>query len=161
MTVEESQLVDQHRSQSETLSADQSSGGNLPVHLEDGLEMLVEVLVGHGAQLVEDASDFDAIIGVRVSSSFGGDHKPLGALACLPDVGRVVVDVSESTKRASCGNSSMRCRATSLSAVLAGVSLAQSGIQTSQSAMAKCSFHPYTHPCQPLLVQAASVSMDV
>ena len=95
MTVEESQLVDQHRSQSETLSADQSSGGNLPVHLEDGLEMLVEVLVGHGAQLVEDASDFDAIIGVRVSSSFGGDHKPLGALACLPDVGRVVVDVSE------------------------------------------------------------------
>src|SRR5215218_376664 len=95
MTVEQSQLVDQHRSQSETLSVDQSSGGNLPVHLEDGLEMLVEVLVSHAAQLVEDASDFDASIGVRVSSSFGGDQKPLGALACLPDVGRVVVDVSE------------------------------------------------------------------
>src|SRR5829696_4167624 len=95
MTVEQSQLVDQHRSQSETLSVDQSSGGNLPVHLEDGLEMLVEVLVSHAAQLVEDASDFDASIGVRGSSSFGGDQKPLGALACLPDVGRVVVDVSE------------------------------------------------------------------
>src|SRR3954470_4700758 len=95
MAVEQSQLVNEHRSKSETLGVDQSLGGNLPVHLEDGLEMLVEVLVGHAAQLVEDASDFDAIIGVRVSSSFGGDQKPLGAFACLPDVGRVVVDVSE------------------------------------------------------------------
>jgi hypothetical protein len=31
------------------------------VHLEDGLEMLIEVLVSHAAQLVEDAPDFDAI----------------------------------------------------------------------------------------------------
>ena len=71
MAVEQSQLVDQHRSQSETLGVDESSGGNLSVHLEDGLEMLIEVLVGHAAQLVEDAPDFDAIIGVRVGSSFG------------------------------------------------------------------------------------------
>jgi hypothetical protein len=72
------------------------------VHLEDGLEMLIEVLVGHGAQLVEDASDFDASIGVRVSSSLGGDQKPLLVAmveACLPDVGRVVVDVSEHEAR--------------------------------------------------------------
>jgi hypothetical protein len=48
-----------------------------------------------------------------------------------------------------------------LSAVLAGVSLAASGIQTSQTQMARCSFHPYTHPCQPLLVHSASVSIDV
>jgi hypothetical protein len=34
------------------------------VHFEDGLEMLVEVLVGHAAQLVKDSPDFDAIIGV-------------------------------------------------------------------------------------------------
>src|SRR5215207_3467982 len=95
MAVEESQLVDQHRSQGETLSVDQSSGGNLPVHLEDGLEMFIEVLIGHAAQLVEDASDFHPRIGVRVSSSFGGDQKPLGAFACLPDIGSVVVDVSE------------------------------------------------------------------
>src|SRR5215210_9466793 len=95
MAVEESQLVDKNRSKSETLGVDQSSGGNLPVHLEDGFEVLVEVLVSHAAQLVEDAPDFDAIIGVRVSSSSGGDQKPLGALAGLPDVGSVVVNVSE------------------------------------------------------------------
>jgi hypothetical protein len=64
MAVQESQLVDQHRSQSETLGVDPALGGNLPVHLEDGLEMLIEVLVGHGAQLVEDASDFHAISSV-------------------------------------------------------------------------------------------------
>src|SRR5918994_4298955 len=69
--------------------------------------------------------------------------------------------MSPSTKRASSGNSSIRCGATSLSAVLAGVSLAASGIQTSQTAMARCSFQPYTQPCQPDLVQWASVSIEL
>src|SRR5215213_659760 len=97
MTVEQSQLVDQHRSKGETLGVDQPSCGHLSVHLEDGLEMLIEVLVGHAAQLVEDAPDFDAIVGVRVSSSFSGNQEPLlgASEACLSDVGRVVVDVSE------------------------------------------------------------------
>jgi hypothetical protein len=49
MAVEQSQLVDEQRPKSETLGFDQSSGGNLPVHFEDGLEKLVEVLVGHAA----------------------------------------------------------------------------------------------------------------
>src|SRR5829696_4332339 len=97
MTVEQSQLVDQHRSEGETLGVDQPSCGHLSVHLEDGLEMLIEVLVGHAAQLVEDAPDFDAIVGVRVTSSFSGNQEPLlgASEACLSDVGRVVVDVSE------------------------------------------------------------------
>src|SRR4029453_1301508 len=43
----------------------------------------------------EDTSDFDAIVGVRVSSSFGCDQEPLGALAGLSEVGGVVVNVSE------------------------------------------------------------------
>jgi hypothetical protein len=41
MTVEQSQLVDQHRSEGETLGVDQPSCGHLSVHLEDGLEMLI------------------------------------------------------------------------------------------------------------------------
>jgi hypothetical protein len=41
MAVEQSQLVDKHRSKSETLGVDQSSGRNLSVHLEDSLEMLI------------------------------------------------------------------------------------------------------------------------
>src|SRR5215204_4156656 len=96
MTVKDCQLVDQHRSKSETLGVDRSSCGNLSVQLEDGLEVLIEVLVGHAAQFVEDASDFDPSIGVWVRSSFGSDQKPLlGALAGLSDVGCVVVNVSQ------------------------------------------------------------------
>src|SRR5918994_3326854 len=99
MAVEQSQLVDQHRSKSESCCVDEPSGGDLPVQLEDGLEMLVEVLVGHAAQLVEDAPDFDAIVGVRVSPSFSGNQKPLPFSAMVAagfsDVGGVVVDVSE------------------------------------------------------------------
>ena len=66
--------------------------GTARAHLEDGLEMLIEVLVGHAAQLVEDASDFYAIVGMRVSSPFGSDQEPLlGASQAFPsDVGRVV-----------------------------------------------------------------------
>src|SRR5919112_2779173 len=69
--------------------------------------------------------------------------------------------MSPSTKCACAGNRSIKYGATKLSAVLAGVSLQQSGIQTSQTQMARCSFHPYTHPCQPDLVQPASVSMEL
>src|SRR5215210_6321307 len=95
MAVEQSQLVDEHRSQSETRSVRFALCGNRSVYVEDGLEVLVEVLIGHAAQLVKDPPDFDPIIGVRVSSSSGGNQKPLGAFACLPDVGCVVVNVSE------------------------------------------------------------------
>jgi hypothetical protein len=84
MAVEQSQLVDKNGSKSEPLGVDEPSGGNLSVQLEDGLEMLVKVLVGHAAQLVEDASDFDASIGVRVSPSFGGDQEPLPLGAMVP-----------------------------------------------------------------------------
>ena len=46
MTVEQSQLVDEHRPKSEACGVDSALGGNLLVYLEDALEMLVEVLVG-------------------------------------------------------------------------------------------------------------------
>ena len=54
MTVEQSQLVDQHCPKSEAGRVNPALGGHLPVHLEDGLEMLVEVLVGQATQFVED-----------------------------------------------------------------------------------------------------------
>src|SRR5215216_4429883 len=112
MTVEQSQLVDQHRSEGETLGVDQPSCGHLSVHLEDGLEMLIEVLVGHAAQLVEDAPDFDAIVGVRVSSSFSDNQEPLlgASEACLSDVGGVVVNVSETGCLSLCRLPPRHCR---------------------------------------------------
>jgi hypothetical protein len=44
--MEQSQLIDKNRSKSEAGGIDPALGGNLLVHLEDGLEMLIEVLVG-------------------------------------------------------------------------------------------------------------------
>jgi len=49
--------------------------------------------------------------------------------------------------------------ASSWSARLAAVSLAASGIQTQLTVQTRCSFQPYIQPCQPDLVQWASVSM--
>jgi hypothetical protein len=46
MTVEQSQLVDEHRPKSEACGVDSALGGNLLVYLEDALEVLVDVLVG-------------------------------------------------------------------------------------------------------------------
>jgi hypothetical protein len=70
MTVQQSQLVDQHRSKSETRSVDPAFGGDLLVYIEDTLEVFVEVLVGKAAQLVKDSSHLHPRVGVRVGSSF-------------------------------------------------------------------------------------------
>ena len=55
----------------------------------------------------------------------------------------------------------MRSGAWRLSAALAGVSSAARGIQTRAAVQTRCSFQPYTQPCQPDLVQWASVSIEV
>jgi hypothetical protein len=70
MTVQQSQLVDQHRSKSETRGADPAFGGDLLVYIEDTLEVFVEVLVGKAAQLVKDSSHLHPRVGVRVGSTF-------------------------------------------------------------------------------------------
>ena len=48
-----------------------------------------------------------------------------------------------------------------MSAALAGVSSAASGIQTAATVTTRWSFQPSTQPCQPDLVQPASVSIEV
>jgi hypothetical protein len=111
MTVEQSQLVDEHRPKSDARGVNPALRGNLLVYIEDALEVLVEVLVGQAAHLVEDASDFDALIGVRVSSSFGGYQEPHCAFICLPVVGRIVVVLSLASlilPRVGCGRRSAR-----------------------------------------------------
>src|SRR5215211_1738988 len=95
MTVEQSQLVDQHCSKSEAGGVNPALGGDLTVHIEDGLEMLVEVLVGQATQFVEDAPNLYSGISVRVGSSFGGDQKPLCPLAFVAYVLGVVMGISQ------------------------------------------------------------------
>jgi len=47
VTVEQRQLVDENRSESEARGVEPSLGGYRPVRVEDALEMLVEVLYGY------------------------------------------------------------------------------------------------------------------
>src|SRR3712207_8897688 len=83
MTVEQSQLVDKHRSKSEAGGVDPALCGDLLVYLEDTLEVFVEVLVGQGAQLMEDAPHLHPTVGMGVGTAFGSDQKPPRLLAFL------------------------------------------------------------------------------
>jgi hypothetical protein len=58
VAVPEQQLIDEDRA----------------VDIEDRLGFPVEVLDGGGAQLVEDAPDRDAVVGVGVTLVLGGDQ---------------------------------------------------------------------------------------
>src|SRR5215216_2902260 len=100
MTVEQSQLVDEHRPKNEAGGVDSALRGNLLVHIEDAFEVFVEVLVGQATQLVKDSPHLHPTVGVRVGPTFGGDQKALRLLADLAYVFGVVKWVSPSTKRA-------------------------------------------------------------
>src|SRR3712207_2441395 len=91
MAVEVSHLVDKQRPKSKTGGVDPAPTGDLPMYIEYALEVFVEVLVGQSAQLVKDAPHLHSGIGVRVSTTFGGDQKPLSLLALLAYVLGVVM----------------------------------------------------------------------
>jgi hypothetical protein len=57
MTVEQSQLVDEHRPKSEACGVDNALGGNLLVYLEDALEVLVDVLVGPPPEVAQKLAE--------------------------------------------------------------------------------------------------------
>src|SRR5215211_6284625 len=73
--VEQRQLVDEDRSQGEACGVESSLGGYRPVRLEEGLEVLVEVLYGHVTQPVQDAPDLHARVGVRIGSPPPAGHQ--------------------------------------------------------------------------------------
>jgi hypothetical protein len=67
-------LVDQDGAEGEALGGDEPAGGHLAQAAEGALELTVEVLQGVRAQLVEDAADPDAVVGVRVGAAPGRDQ---------------------------------------------------------------------------------------
>src|SRR5829696_9869735 len=99
MTVEQSQLVNEHRPKSEASGADPAFGGDLLVYIEDTLEVLIEVLVGQATQLVKDPPHLHPGLGVRVGSTLGGDQKPLRPLAFVAYVCSIVMGVSQNEAR--------------------------------------------------------------
>ena len=55
-------MVDEHRAQDIAARRDQTLGRNLPIAIEDTLELAVEILDGVGAQLTEEMAGFDTLI---------------------------------------------------------------------------------------------------
>src|SRR5438093_902477 len=84
-----------HRPPGDALRRDQPAGGHLAQAAEDRFELAVEVLQRMGAQLVEDAADLDAGVGVRVRPAPGRHQDPVVGGAPLVQIGVVVMDVAE------------------------------------------------------------------
>jgi hypothetical protein len=93
--IEQCHLVDKDGSQGKALGVAQALGRDRTVHPEDPLEVLVEVFDRHRAQLVEDAPDFDAAIGVGIGPAAGGYQDPVGPVTQPAEVGIVVVDIAQ------------------------------------------------------------------
>src|SRR5947208_14987829 len=97
--VEQGQLVKEDGAQGEASGPVEAACGHRAVGVEDALELAVEVLDGERAQLVEDAADLDAVVGVRVGAATGGDQDAAGAEAVVADGRVVVVGVAEDDAR--------------------------------------------------------------
>jgi hypothetical protein len=107
------------------------------VDVEEGVELLVEVLDGERAERVQVAADLDPIVGVRMGTSAGGNQEVAG------------------------GGTGRRRGAISWSAAFAGVMSTAGGIQTAATVVARRSFQPWTQPYRPDLVRWATASIEV
>src|SRR5688500_14103908 len=93
--VEQGDLVQQHGAEGEALGADEAPGRDGATGSEDGLELAVEVLDGEGAEFVKDAADLDAVVGVRIPATAGGDQEAVGRCAVRMEGRVLVVGVAE------------------------------------------------------------------
>lgn len=93
--IQQGELIDKDGPQGEPLCVDQALGRHLVVAIEDAFELLIEVLDGCGAQLVEDATHFFPNIGMGIRPILRDDQEAVRGLPGLADVGRIVVNVTQ------------------------------------------------------------------
>ena len=87
MAVPEGKLVDEDRAEGEAAGVGQALGRHRPAHVEDLLELAVEVLDTHGAKLMEDAPNLGPGVGVRVATVVRHNERAPGAGAGGPHLG--------------------------------------------------------------------------
>ena len=96
-------------------------------------------------QYMEDTTDVDAGIRMRIGTTPRGDQQAIAEFTLLTQLRRVVVVVTQDvahfegqlTDQRRCWNAVVDIR---------GVSLAAKGIQTAATVQARCSFQPYHQP---------------
>src|SRR4029077_9604068 len=99
VTIPQRQLVDEDRPQRESPRVRQSLRWYLSLHVEDPLELPVEVLAAQRTQLVEDASHLHPIVGMRVAPVPCRHEDARAAGAQRADLRGVVVAVTEHEAR--------------------------------------------------------------
>ena len=139
--VEQGELIGEHGAEGEAPGADEAAGRDRAVHAEDALELAVEVLDGVRAELVEDAADLDAVVGVGIGAPAGGDQEAAGPGAAVADGRVVVVGVAEDEPRVE-GYLVEQARGRLVVGGVGRVSSAASGIQTAATVVTKWSFQP-------------------
>jgi hypothetical protein len=74
-------LIEEDGALGDAQNADEAGRRHGAVGVEDALELAVEVLDGEGAELVEDASNLDAVVGVWVRATTSCDQEASPARA--------------------------------------------------------------------------------
>ena len=69
--------------------------GNLSMPIKDAEDQLSKIFHGTGTELVEDASHFDPIVGVRIASIPGCHQQTICLLTDLVQVGGIVMAIPQ------------------------------------------------------------------
>src|SRR5258708_31109517 len=69
--------------------------GKLSMHIKDAFEMLIKIFHGDGTELVKEASDFHAILGMGVASILGGHEKPVRLVTVFVQFRGVVMAIPQ------------------------------------------------------------------
>ena len=72
----EGELVEQDGPQGEAPRLAEATGGDVAQTAENSLELAIKVLDGMGAELMENATHLDPIVGMGIGGAFGGDQQP-------------------------------------------------------------------------------------
>ena len=79
LPIPQRELIDEHGAQGKAAGVDQPLGRYLTMHIEDSLELFIEIFNRVRAQRVQEATHLDPIIRMRIGTAARGDH----CLACL------------------------------------------------------------------------------
>ena len=93
--VQQGELIDEDGAEHPPLGRDEPPRGHLAVGIKEGFELLVEVLNGVGAALVEEAPHLDPVILMRLGAALGRGQAPPASGAVVPQRGVIIAGVAQ------------------------------------------------------------------
>lgn len=93
--IPQTQLIDEDGTEGEPLRPAEAFGGNLPMHIEDGFELLIQIFIRNRVQRVKDAAHPAPIIVVRRASILRGNQHALFSGTAGPHGITVVMAIAQ------------------------------------------------------------------